>query len=629
MKNIVGYRFLILGDNQNSIKRIKEIIDELSSMADTVGSDKDAMLYIDYFSYDLIFMEEDFIGSNYNLTLYISNSFFNSHTPVVLLGDEKRVQELKEKDITAEIIDVIPYSITKNELISLLNLYFKFIEREKNLKKRIKSVENDLKKQKEYFKNIVGKTNAGIIITDEEGIIQFINESGEQIFLRKKSELLCTPFGVIQGNEIKKEINIVRKNGEVGIGEITTVNTEWKGKPSRLILVNDITDHIRLQERLDQSRQKAQESDRLKSAFLANMSHEIRTPLNGILGFSRFLANDNLSDADKKQFSEIIETCGNHLLRIINDIIDIAQIESGQFILSETEFDIMTLMRELQNIYKVDKNIVTRNIELKFVLPDISSIRIRSDEARLKQVLFNILNNAAKFTDKGNITVDLRFEEPDKFMFYVKDTGIGIPADELTNIFEKFRQVEMPKERLNEGNGLGLPISKALVQLMGGEIWLESEQGKGSTFYFTIKAPIIQDFILPKEVRITEKKKSLFANRKILIVEDEEVNFLFIKSLLDPCETIILWAKDGAEAVEMAKKEDVDIILMDMKLPVKSGYEAVKEIRLAKPDIPIIAQTAYAMGGDREKILEAGCNDYISKPIKMRDLFTKMHHFIN
>ncbi|NJK85367.1 MAG: response regulator [Bacteroidales bacterium] len=220
--------------------------------------------------------------------------------------------------------------------------------------------------------------------------------------------------------------------------------------------------------------------------------------------------------------------------------------------------------------------------------------------------------------------------KPRQLSFSVKDTGIGIPEIELVNIFERFRQVELPKDRLNEGNGLGLSISKALVKLMGGDIWVESEMRKGTVFYFTIKAKVSEKESSPDlKKTILKDRTSHFANRKILIVEDEETNFLFIKSLLDPCESIILWAKDGAEAIEMAKNEDIDIILMDMKLPVKSGYEAVREIRLIKPSIPIIAQTAYVMGGDKEKILNAGCNDYISKPIQIKDLFVKMNSYFN
>ncbi|NJK85369.1 MAG: hypothetical protein HC906_04755 [Bacteroidales bacterium] len=207
----------------------------------------------------------------------------------------------------SQIIDVIPVTIAKNELISLLYVYIRFSEREKKLSSDLESFENKLKNHQEYFRNIVGKTSAGIIITDEEGIIQFINEAGEQIFLRKKSELLCTPFGVIHENEIKKEIDIVRKNGDVGIGELTTVKTEWKGKPAKLILINDITDHKQMQEKLDHARLKALESDRLKTAFLANMSHEIRTPLNGILGFSQFLTQENITDMRKKSIPKLLK----------------------------------------------------------------------------------------------------------------------------------------------------------------------------------------------------------------------------------------------------------------------------------------------------------------------------------
>jgi signal transduction histidine kinase len=620
-------------NGRDNLVRIKEIIlANFNATIDMVSTPNDAMLLIDYYSFDIILNEvSGFV--NTDLTEYISKSFLNSNTPIVYVTEVENIKALMLKKLHPKIVDIVSNSMEEEEIISVMNLYFRFITRErrllKDITKRRDYAEDELKKYKEYFRNIVGKTTAGILIIDQKGIIQFVNEAAEQIFMRNRSELLNTPFGVIIGNQIKTEIDIVRKNGDVGVGEITTAKTEWKGKPAKLVLINDITDHKRLLESLEYAKLKAQESDMLKTAFLANMSHEIRTPLNGILGFSQLLYQNDLGQEKKKSYIESITSCGNHLLSIVNDIIDIAQIEAGQLTLAESEFDLIKIMEEIYGIFRINKKIVTNNIELKLTLPTKQSIPIRSDKARLKQILFNILNNAVKFTDTGSITFGLEIEKQGMLKFYVKDTGIGIPEIEFQHIFERFRQVELPKERLNEGNGLGLSISKALVNLLGGEIWLESELGKGTVFYFTIKANILENAESSGKENSSLSKKPLFANKKILVVEDEETNFDFIQSLLDACQTTIFWAKNGEEAIEIAKKEDIDIILMDMKLPIKSGYDAVKEIRMLKPDIPIIAQTAYAMAGDKEKILNAGCNDYISKPIKVRDLILKMHHYLN
>jgi len=253
---------------------------------------------------------------------------------------------------------------------------------------------------------------------------------------------------------------------------------------------------------------------------------------------------------------------------------------------------------------------------------------INSDPLRLRQVLINSMNNAVKFTDKGEIRFGYEMNGKDMLRFHVEDTGIGIPTGEFANIFERFRKVDRIKNKLYEGNGLGLSISRALVQLLEGQIWLKSELDVGTSFYFTIKAPASNKPSLTDRTTAA-KKEEAFRNKKILIVEDEENNYYFLESAIKDYETIIYWAKDGEEAIQIAQNEQIDLILMDMKLPVKSGYEAVKEIRKTHPDVPIIAQTAYAMGGDKDKVMAAGCNDYISKPIKVNELIFKMSSFLN
>ncbi|HEY4789406.1 MAG TPA: response regulator [Bacteroidales bacterium] len=629
------YRILIADNNSEEIEAIREIISSgFPASVDTTLSSKEAIMQIDYHVYDLIIMNFDVNErSDIKLKEYISSSFLNSNSNIIFITDNDDPQtSLPEK--VKRLESFITRPIKRNELFQLLQLHFLLIKKEqefhvqwKEEKKKRELLENEIEKSRKDFGNIVERSSNGILIVDQEGMIQFVNEAGEKVFLRQKDELVGHQFGVLLGFDKRTEIDIVRSDGEVGVGEITTVDTEWDGKPAKLVIINDITKHKKLQESLEIAMQKAQESDRLKTAFLANMSHEIRTPLNGILGFSQLL--DNNIDAERKHFyvSSII-SCGNYLLDIISDIIDISQIESGQMVINESEFNLIELINEVYEMYRINAKVLAKNLELGLEYPHAESIMVHSDPSRLKQILINLLNNAVKFTDKGKVSYGFEIKDA-RIQFFVRDTGPGIAKSDFEIIFERFRQLEAPKNKLNEGNGLGLSICMALVHLLGGEIWLESELNVGTTFYFTIPVLLTDMPLSDTTFSKTSKVKAGFRNKKILIVEDEESNFYFMQAVIKDLDTTIFWAKDGQEAVEIAMKEDVDLILMDMKLPVKSGYDAVKEIRKQKPTIPIIAQTAYALSNDKEKVLAAGCNDYIAKPIKVDELMYKMNSFLN
>lgn len=637
MKDERTFRILIANHQEEDLNYLHNIIAEVSDASmDLASSAKDAVLFIDYHAYDLIVANSELPGMEHEMLInYIYQSFLNSNTRIVFLCSGKHEPHTNAEKLRKVVFDIIDKPLQQVDLKHLFQLYFRFIQREREstdqLQKEVQKRELlglELEKSKENFLNIVEKGNAGILIMDKDGVIVFVNELGQQIFLRKKEELLGTTFGVFINDDQKTEIAIVRKNGELGIGEIAAARTQWKNQPAQLILINDITEHKQLQEHLIEAREKAQESDRLKTAFLANMSHEIRTPLNCILGFSQLMDVTNLDNEKKSFFLTNIVSCGNHLLEIISDIIDISQIESGQLKISKSEFNVIESMDEIYDVFRSHKKIISNDIQLILNNPEVKNLTIYSDPARFRQILVNLINNAIKFTDSGFIEVGFNVEKKE-LTFYVKDSGIGIPLFEFENIFQRFRQVIETKNRLNEGNGLGLSISKALVELLGGKIWLESTLNEGSVFYFTIPVKA-ETTLIPKQL----VSQNLFGkpelkNKKILVVEDDEINFLFIQSIIKDWGTIIIWAKDGMEAVNITKNEKIDLILMDMKLPVMSGYEATREIRLMYPDIPIIAQTAYAMGGDKDKVLAAGCNDYITKPIKVNDLIFKMNTYFN
>jgi len=376
---------------------------------------------------------------------------------------------------------------------------------------------------------------------------------------------------------------------------------------------------------LTKSKEKAEESDRLKSAFLANMSHEIRTPMNGIIGFAELLKDTDLREDAAKSYIDIINNCGHQLLSIINDIIDISKIEAGQFTVNIAPVSVKETFFELSSIYKPSAQKKNIEINIEHQLFDEQSV-ILTDENRLKQILNNLISNAIKFTQNGEIILGCSVKDRE-LLFYVKDTGIGIPDDFKSVIFERFRQVELEKNRQYGGTGLGLSICKALVELLGGKIWLESEEDKGSCFFFTIPYN-------PSGINLTNLAISLnpsnyeynWSGKTILIAEDEFTNYRLLEKMLRKTEVKLIRANDGIEAVELCRSHpEINLVLMDIKMPLMDGYEATRLIKEFRKKLPVIAQTAYALSNDKNKALNAGCDDYVSKPIG-KDILLKMIH---
>jgi signal transduction histidine kinase len=363
------------------------------------------------------------------------------------------------------------------------------------------------------------------------------------------------------------------------------------------------------------AKNKAEESDKLKSAFLANMSHEIRTPLNAIVGFSEFLTSTEEPIENRKIFAEYISHNVDTLLRLINDILDLSIIESGQIELRTSFFDVNNLLSDLtKSIIERRKLLELDNVSIIFDNENVTeNVFIKSDEVRIRQVLSNLLDNALKFTTKGYIKIGYLLRSND-VQFYVEDTGKGIREDDMNRIFERFFKIENIREPLHRGTGLGLAISNQLAKLLGGKIWVESEYGKGSKFYFTIKiTEVTYRKPLIKKEPTKEWDENLWKNQHILVVEDEFTNFHYLKLLL-PKSCIITWAQTGYEAVELAGQYHYRCVLMDIKLPEYDGINAAKSIKKQKPDLPIVFQTAYAMNDEIQFLEESGFEGYITKP---------------
>jgi len=431
---------------------------------------------------------------------------------------------------------------------------------------------------------------------------------------------------------LKEEYKIVRKDGktrwvlEQGKGVF-----DEKGKLQYLDgYITDITTRKEAEERLVQknielhiAKERAEDSNKLKTAFLANLSHEIRTPMNAILGFSDLLKEEDLQSEQRDNYVEIINTSGNHLLSLINDIIEMSKIETGQISPNLEEVDVNLLMGV------VEKSLATtipsdKKLELKYIQPRVRlTENIKTDPVKLRQILTNLISNSVKFTDVGSVEFwyECNMSEGGSINFYVKDTGIGIDRENHREIFERFHRILNEQTTNRGGSGLGLAIAKAYVEMMGGKIDLESEYGKGSLFKFSIP------LIICKRCRIHASGDNLInsedmtSSMRILVAEDEDTNFLYLSALLSKFNHIIFRAGNGKEAVDLVRDDDtIDLVLMDIKMPILNGFDALKQIKKIRPCLPVIAQTAYALSDDEQSIRAAGFDGYIAKPIMKQQL---------
>lgn len=396
--------------------------------------------------------------------------------------------------------------------------------------------------------------------------------------------------------------------------------------PTHVLMVNrNITDRKLSEIKLVRAKEKAVESDRLKSAFLANMSHEVLTPMNAIMGFSQILNEESLSDSDRREFAALIRNSGQMLISLINDIVDLSRIEAGETKFNITRFEIDPLFGQLNNYYtnelvKAGKE----DIRLSFYISSAGNpVEIECDRNRLQQILGNLLDNAIKFTKRGSIEAGCEVKENNRIEFYVKDTGIGIPLEKQGVIFERFRQVEEDYNRTYGGTGIGLALVKKLVELMGGNITLISEHGQGSEFRISLNLVTTQKppkYILPV-VETHEVQRYDWAGKTILVTEDIQTNYIFLERVISRLNARVLQAQNGAQALDLVKSgEKIDLILMDLQMPEMNGIEAFNLIRHYNPSIRIILQTAYATKDEKETYRDMGFDGFLTKPIQIEPL---------
>lgn len=495
------------------------------------------------------------------------------------------------------------------------------------------------------FKNMFERHNAVMLLIEPEtGLIIDANNAAVQFYGYSKTEL-CTinidDINTLTPDRIKTErLNALNEkrnyfvfphklaNSEIRIVEVHSTPIDLHGRKILFSIIHDITDRQKAEQELIIAKEKAEQSDRLKSAFLANMSHEIRTPMNGILGFAELLKKPQLTGEQQHKYISIIEKSGTRMLSIINDIVDISKIESGEIKVSISETNINEQVDYILYLFKTEFERKGLTLLLKSTLP-ASEASIKTDHEKFHSILTNLIKNALKFTVKGSI--ELGYGKKGEFIeFFIKDTGVGIPKNRQKAVFERFVQADIGDKKAFQGAGLGLAISKAFVEMLGGKIWFESEEQKGSIFYFTIPCSIDAHKEVLKKGYSENKPTTNTKKMKVLIAEDDETSSLYITLLLQNYNCEVLLTKSGVETVETCRNNpDIDLVMMDIKMPEMNGYEATKQIRQFNKKVIIFAQTAYALSGDREKAIEAGCNDYITKPISQDFIVKLMQKYFN
>ncbi|MDM8541251.1 response regulator [Desulfococcaceae bacterium HSG9] len=521
-----------------------------------------------------------------------------------------------------------------------------------------KRAEEKLKK----LSNAVEQSASSIVITDIDGSIEYVNPAfckttgysykeaiGKNPRILKSGkhspEFYHKMWKILDNGSVwKGEIINKRKNGKLYWEHVTISPVKNRGGDTThyVTVKDDITwrkkaeaEKIRLLEEARKARTEAEKANRAKSEFLANMSHDIRTPMNAILGFTELLA-DQITDSTQKAWIKAVQAGGKSLLTLINDILDLSKIESGKFEINLEPVNIRDLADELARIFQVQ----IEQKALGFIVeiaPDVPR-GLMLDETRLRQVLFNLIGNAVKFTDQGEIRLTVTTGVPPAakgrydILITVADTGIGIPADDQQLIFDPFRQRNGQKFGKYGGTGLGLTISLRLVKAMNGGMTLQSVPGQGSAFKITLRDIAVTDTIAKPKNKSTECfEDKTFANATILVADDVDTNRNLIKAFFDDMTDIdIIEAENGAEAVSLTEQRQPDIILMDIKMPVMDGYQAIKRIKAIEhlKSVPIIAVTASAMKQEDKKIKLAGFDAYITKPLRISDLFYQLARFL-
>jgi len=519
----------------------------------------------------------------------------------------------------------------------------------------------EIEKNEKRFKNYLENAPDGIFVTDRKGnyigvnpaAVKLTGYSEEELLTKNIKDLVASDHlerGLQHFNTLLKvgksinDIKFVKKDGTEYYMEVSAVklsenefigfckDTTNRKKTEELLLKknNEIAsqneEYKQINEELFVAKQKAEESMLLKSAFLQNISHEVRTPMNSIIGFSQLLTKPNLSHEKITLFNEKITISCENLLNIITDIIEISQIETSKVLINEAEFNIIeminTVYDNVKNRYR-EKNI---NFNLN-INTNLKELYIKGDKYKIYKIIFHLLDNAVKFTPEGVVKLDC-FVSDSTLNFKVSDTGIGISSDKQQLIFEPFRQIEIGTTRKFGGNGIGLSIVKKYTEILDGKLSLTSEVGNGSIFLVQIPNLHKCKFVVNNKNRLHEKRD--LQKYTILIVDDEKINYEYLRTLLSETKAKVLYASDGQQAIDFCRNNsNINLILMDIKMPIIDGYVATQIIKQFRPELAIIAQTAYALESDKIKFIEIGFANYLTKPIYEENFFEMINKYLD
>ncbi len=623
---------------------------------------KYSKLYIDL--YDTVFNNE----SQKKITIFQNKlEIEKKEKELQLLSKDKELQQEKiNRQRTASYFFIVGIILIIVLLFLIYNRYLLKVKINKKLESEIderRNVEKELRKAKEFIELIIKNAEEGILIIDTNGLILECNNAFLKFFDYERKDIINKDYRELKtgylndfnNDFIQKllqekvykhiEKEYTRKDGSIHQYRISfSFIKNGNGEASGIIsIISDITKETETRKELEKykihleqliidrtkelviAKERAEESDKLKTSFLANLSHEIRTPMNAIIGFSDLLADPDLTTDQREEYIQLISTSGNELVHLIDDIIDLSKIETNQIRISKTETKINDLLNKIHSYYLNLLGKDNSNISLKLNIDEDNDYIINTDKFRLKEILSKLVDNSIKFTEKGEVEIGYSIEN-ESIRFYVKDTGIGIPKEKQNLVFKKFWKDEA-MIKLRRGTGLGLSIAEKFVELLNGKIWFDSDE-KGTIFYVTIPA---EDIIIDKQKKNNRIKFDDYnwKNKTILIAEDEQTNFQYLNEVLKITNATVLWAKNGQEAVDICNRsKNINIVLMDLKMPVLNGYEATSIIKKNNTEIPVIAQTAYAMSDDKKKIEAVGCDEYLIKPIKVKKLLTTIQKFI-
>ena len=585
-KPALVYIFYNLGsiyDNLNESKKSEEYFIKCLKLASKIGM-------LDYVSYNYEALSEIYEKRNdykealnyYKDYIEVKDSIFN----------ETKLQQIHELEAKFQ-------NTQKQKQIELLKLDQKLHKAE-------------LKKKEAQNLILIFSSFLTIVIAF---ILMMYNRSQKRSSKRLENEIQRHVITEKKLNELKQDLELKVKERTI---ELETTNQR---------LLEEAKEHKKTLQNLEIAKNKAEEADQVKSKFLANISHEIRTPMNAISGFSQMLAKEGLALDKRISYINVIKESCSNLTNLIEDIIDYAQIETEEIEIVKTDFNPHPILEFLYDHYtnqivRREKNEIILSYQNENVEPDIS---IHADSARFKQIMAILIDNAIKFTEKGVVEFGFVYPDNEHIEFYVKDTGIGINKEFKEIVFERFSQIDDSTTKEYSGAGIGLSVAKHLVEKHDGSIWFESTPGKGTTFY--VKLPHFND--KQDSIESFQFDNYNWENKTILIAEDKKINYEIIKETLSITDADLLWAKNGLEAIEIVKQKDnIDLILMDIQMPGMDGYESTRKIKEINKDMIIIAQTAYALPKDSIKCFEAGCDDYIAKPISLNDFLKKLNQYL-